>query len=86
MVECGIAYGGKLSKDAEERAAMAREMIGVLSDPEYAGRLTPSQRKAAIDDLERSVVEKTIIMIRKYRRLHDGRHEFGSRLKEQPAR
>ena len=39
----------------------------------------------AVPLIDRSVVEKTIIMIRKYKRLHDGRHEFGSRLTAQSA-
>ncbi len=36
-----------------------------------------------IEQIDRAVIERTIIMIRKYKQLHVGRHEYGVRSKTQ---
>ncbi|HED35434.1 MAG TPA: hypothetical protein ENJ08_14660 [Gammaproteobacteria bacterium] len=34
-----------------------------------------------VSEIDRAVIERTIIMIRKYKRLKEGRHEYGARSK-----
>ena len=45
------------------------------------GEMTPQGRRIVIgldlDKIEQSTIIKTMIMIRQYKRLHTGRHEFG---------
>mgnify|MGYP001819678569 FL=1 len=46
---------------------------------ESAGNSIPLSVALDVSVIDKPVILKTIIMIRNYRRLHEGRHEFGER-------
>lgn len=69
-----LALPGSLSLDAESAAHAPRpDYIDVGEPGEFGRRLVVALTVPAIDD---AVILRTIIMIRQYRRLHRGRHDF----------
>lgn len=65
---------------AEDRPAAGFSQFLDIGEPGPAGiPLTVGLAEQVVD---LAVVQKTIIMIRKYKRLHPGRHEYGQRLAE----
>jgi hypothetical protein len=63
---------------AEDRPAAGFSQFLEIGEPGSAG--IPLTVGLAEEVVDLAVVQKTIIMIRKYKRLHPGRHEYGQRL------
>jgi hypothetical protein len=60
---------------ARDNAVPRRQYIEIAPEGYPLRRITVGLNVAAIDP---PALQKTIIMIRKYKRLHSGRHEFGA--------